>query len=184
MIYFTSDMHFDHENIIELSARPFNNIEEMNEELIRRHNSIVKPEDTVYDLGDFCFSRKASYFLHRLNGNRVRLNGNHDYDLSGPYMMVIKPDTLKDEFGRHIPITLCHFAMRSWFNSHYGSWHLFGHHHGLFEPHGMSFDVGVDNWDYYPISLDEVTEKMKTLKPIVDFRKQKRIDHEMRKEKK
>ena len=183
MIYFTSDMHFGHKNILELSNRPFSSIEEMDEELIRRYNSVVHAKDTVYDLGDFTFKEPQSY-LRRLKGNHIRLKGNHDYDISEPYMMVIKPENLRDEYGNHIPITLCHFAMRSWYNSHYGSWHLYGHHHGLFEPHGMSFDVGVDNWDYYPISLDEVIKKMETLNPIVDFRKQRRIDHEMRKEKK
>jgi calcineurin-like phosphoesterase family protein len=62
--------------------------------------------------------------------------------------------------------------MRSWPNSHYASWHLYGHHHGKLPPYGLSFDVGVDCWDFAPVSLGQVEEKMKTLKPIVDYRKE------------
>jgi calcineurin-like phosphoesterase family protein len=85
-------------------------------------------------------------------------------------MLVIKPQGLLDEYGNQIVITLCHYSMRSWEMSHYASWHLYGHHHGTLEPYGLSFDVGVDCWNYYPISLEQVAEKMATLKPIVDFR--------------
>lgn len=61
--------------------------------------------------------------------------------------------------------------MRSWHLSHYASFMLFGHHHGNLDPHGLSFDVGVDTNDFYPYSLNDIENKMKTLKPIVDFRK-------------
>ena len=46
-----------------------------------------------------------------------------------------------------------------------------GNSHGLLPPYGLSFDVGVDCWDFYPVSLEQVKEKMATLKPIIDFRK-------------
>jgi calcineurin-like phosphoesterase family protein len=61
--------------------------------------------------------------------------------------------------------------MRSWDKSHYASWCLFGHHHGLLEPYGLSFDVGVDCWNFFPVSLEQIDKKMSTLKPIVVFRK-------------
>ena len=169
-IYFTSDLHFGHKNIIHLSNRPFDSIEQMNEELIKRFNSKVKPGDTVYDLGDFSFKNPKEY-LEQLNGNIIRIKGSHDHDIKEPRMLVIKPDEVVDEYGDPVVITLCHYAMRSWEKSHYGSWALFGHHHGMLEPYGLSFDVGVDCWNYYPVSLDEVAEKMLTLEPIVDFRK-------------
>ena len=62
--------------------------------------------------------------------------------------------------------------MRSWNKSHYGSWCLWGHHHNNLEPYGLSFDVGQDTHNFYPYSLNEICDKMKTLKPIVDFRKE------------
>jgi len=170
MIYFSSDKHFNHKNILRYSNRPFSTVEEMNEEIIGRHNSRVNPEDTVYDLGDFAFSNHK-YFLSRLNGNIIRIKGSHDRDMKSPRMLVIKPEGLLDEYGNQRSITLCHYAMRTWETSHYGSFHLFGHSHGNLEPYGLSFDVGVDCWNYYPVSLDEVCAKMATLQPIVDFRK-------------
>jgi calcineurin-like phosphoesterase family protein len=169
-IYFTSDMHLGHKRIIELSKRPFSTLEEMDQTIIDRYNSVVKKGDTVYDLGDFSFTNPKKY-LDRFNVPSIRIKGSHDYDIKEPRMLVIKPKDLVDEYGSPLIITLCHYAMRSWEISHYGSWHLYGHHHGLLEPYGMSFDVGVDCWNFYPVSLEQVKEKMATLKPIVDFRK-------------
>ena len=51
--WFTSDEHHWHANIIRYSKRPFSSIVEMTEELVRRHNAVVKAEDTVWHLGDF-----------------------------------------------------------------------------------------------------------------------------------
>lgn len=169
-IFFTSDLHLGHKKVISLSNRPFASVEEMDEELITRFNSRVGPHDTVYDLGDTYFKNPKNY-AGRLNGNIIRIKGSHDHDIKEPYMLVITPNNLVDEYGEKISITLCHYAMRSWEKSHYASWHLYGHHHGLLESYGLSFDIGVDCWNYYPLSLEEVKEKMSTLKPIVDFRK-------------
>jgi calcineurin-like phosphoesterase family protein len=168
-IYFTSDLHLGHKNVIGYSKRPFASVEEMDEELIRRFNSVVKAGDTVYDLGDTYFKSPRLY-EGRFNGMTIRIKGSHDHDIKEPRMLVIKPKGLVDEYGNQIHITLCHYPMRSWEMSHYASWALFGHHHGTLEPYGLSFDVGVDCWDFYPISLEQVAEKMATLKPIVDFR--------------
>ena len=60
-------------------------------------------------------------------------------------------------------IVLCHYAMRVWDGSHYNSWMLYAHSHGKLESQGKSFDVGVDCWNYVPVSFDQVVEKMKTL---------------------
>lgn len=168
-IYFTSDMHLGHKNIIRLSNRPFSSVEEMDDEIINRFNSRVGHGDVVYDLGDMFFKHPEQY-RERMRGTILRIKGSHDHDIKEPYMLVIEPDGLLDEYGNQIPITLCHYAMRSWAQSHYAAWHLYGHHHGMLPPYGLSFDVGVDCWDFYPVSLEQVKEKMATLKPIVDFR--------------
>ena len=169
-IWFSADFHLNHANIIKYCKRPFSDINEMNEEIIRRWNSRVDHNDTGYILGDFCFGDPCKYY-NRLNGIVYILPGSHDKDLRGiPPEFILPPIyTLKlDPF-----ITLCHYAMRSWSRSHFASWHLFGHHHGKLEPYGLSFDIGVDAWNFYPVSLDEVAKKMATLKPIVDFRASK-----------
>ena len=168
-IYFTSDMHLGHKNIIKYSDRPFKSVEEMDEEIIRRFNSVVKADDIVYDLGDLCLSN-FNVYKYRFNGTLIRIKGSHDRDIKEPRMLVVAPEKLFDEYRNPISITLCHYAMRSWERSHYATWHLYGHHHGKLPPYGLSFDVGVDCWDFYPVSLDQVKEKMATLKPIADFR--------------
>jgi len=83
MIYFTSDTHFGHGNIIEYSNRPFKDSTEMNWTLIRNWNARVQKEDTVFFLGDFCFksgigSQKADFWKSQLNGNIIFISGNHD----------------------------------------------------------------------------------------------------------
>lgn len=79
--YFTSDTHFSHKNILEYEKehRPFSTIEEMNECLIERWNSVVRPKDNVYHLGDFCMGGKENIEIAgRLNGLKRLILGNHD----------------------------------------------------------------------------------------------------------
>jgi calcineurin-like phosphoesterase family protein len=167
MIWFTADTHFGHANIIKYCNRPFSSIEEMDSEIVNRWNACVKDIDDVYHLGDFCFGDPRKYF-RQLNGTVRILPGSHDKELYKLGNSVLeKMVTLKLEPN----ITLCHYAMRSWPLSHYATWHLFGHHHGKLEPYGLSFDVGADCWNYYPVSFEEISKKMATLQPIVDYRK-------------
>jgi len=76
MIYFTSDTHFDHENIIKYCNRPFKDVNHMNESMIENWNNTVNDTDTVMHLGDFSF--KSDKFINRLNGNITLIKGNHD----------------------------------------------------------------------------------------------------------
>ena len=168
--FFISDTHFGHGNILKYSNRSFDTIEEMDEKLIENWNEIVSKNDTICHLGDFCMRTDYRKYANRLNGNIVYIRGSHDQE-NWPYMNEFYPNGLKDEFGTKRLIVLCHYALRSWPKSHYASWHLFGHHHGKLDPYGLSFDVGVDCNNYYPFSLDEIIVKMKTLSPIVDFRR-------------
>ena len=170
-IWFTADLHLGHTNIIKYCNRPFSSVDEMDEELITRWNECINPTDIVYHLGDFCFGNPGKYFK-RLNGRITFIFGSHDRETAFP-IRIREISPLKDEYGNDRKIVMCHYAMRSWPHSHYASWHLFGHHHGKLEPYGLSFDVGVDCWDYNPVSLEEVADKMKTLAPIVDFRRKR-----------
>lgn len=80
MIFFTSDLHFWHANVIKYCNRPYASVEEMNEKLILNWNSVVSPKDTVYVLGDFSLAiRPVETFTHRLNGIKYLVSGNHDW---------------------------------------------------------------------------------------------------------
>ncbi len=80
MIYFISDTHFNHINIIKYCDRPFNNVKEMNEYIISKWNAIVKENDIVYHLGDVGFGTTEilKELVSRLNGTKILLRGNHD----------------------------------------------------------------------------------------------------------
>lgn len=86
--WFTSDTHFGHKNILEYEkdARPFSTIEEMHEVLIDRWNSVVKPNDVVYHLGDFCFGKRWIGIAERLKGRKRLVMGNHDTYPSAEYL--------------------------------------------------------------------------------------------------
>jgi len=173
MIYFSSDHHFYHKNIIRFSKRPFKDVDEMNEVMIERWNEKVSPTDTVYYLGDLAFragKQSTKSVLERLNGKIHLIEGNHEHDAlrnkwrfdSIQGILHIKvPDT--DARGGIQKITLCHYSMQVWKDSHYGSWGLYGHSHGsLDEREGFkSCDIGVDSWNFYPVSYDEIKEKFK-----------------------
>lgn len=169
--FFTADTHFRHTNILKHSNRPFLNIREHDEALIANWNSVVGEEDHVYHLGDFGFGSNESMFeiLCRLRGKIHFIRGNHDKNfLKGKckdrlvWVNDTKFLTVQEE-GVTYKIFLSHYAHRTWDRKHYGTWHLFGHSHGTMKPHGLSFDVGVDCWNYTPISLKTISKKMDSL---------------------
>lgn len=168
--WFTADTHFGHENLINYGIRPFISKEDMNEKLVANWNNNIADEDDVYVIGDFCFMDKDSgqAVLDRLKGRKHLVLGNHDKigrQLTG-WKWVKEYHEMTIE-GKHI--VLCHYAMRVWNRSHYGSWMLYGHSHGTLpdDPNLLSFDVGVDCHNYTPINMDSVKRIMekKTWKP-------------------
>jgi len=165
--WFSSDYHFGHANIIKYANRPFKDVDHMNETLIKRHNERVKPEDTVYFLGDFCFKgsigskpgegdkSKADYYMSRLNGNFVCIRGNHDNNNS----LATKLENAVIEIGgKHV--FLVHDPAD--FNQYYPI-NLVGHVHQNWRiktlPNRVKLvNVGVDVWNFYPVDIQEILE--------------------------
>lgn len=80
MIFFSSDQHYWHNNVIRYCTRPHASVEEMNEDMVLKWNQTVGPEDTVYVLGDFSLAfRAVETFPQRLMGNKILVPGNHDF---------------------------------------------------------------------------------------------------------
>ncbi len=130
-IFFTSDTHFGHANIIKYCNRPFESVNQMDEVLINNWNSVVRPDDEVYHLGDFSFADPKKY-VYRLNGKIHLIKGNHDYRRKDRLFLEAGIVWVKDlfELKKVDPnIVLCHYAMRVWPKSHYGAWQLYGHSH-------------------------------------------------------
>lgn len=164
MIYFTSDTHFNHNHIRLYCKRPFSSCEEMDGRIIYNWNKVVQPGDTIYHLGDFAFGGHeiVKQYRYRLNGKIHLILGNHDYNnriknIAGIFSSV--NDLLEIKYN-HQRIILCHYAMRTWSSSHSNSIQLYGHSHGNIPGIGKQMDVGVDCWNFTPISIDKVLEVM------------------------
>lgn len=170
--WFTADLHLGHANIIKYCNRPFTSASEMDMTLIQRWNSVVKPEDTVYFLGDFCFAvtEQAKAYLSQLHGQIHFIEGNHDKSAFQIKHMFSSYRKFSEINIENTPITLCHYAMRVFNKSHRGAYHLYGHSHGTLpeDDTTLSFDCGVDTNNFYPYSWEDVKRRMsaKLWKPI------------------
>lgn len=172
-IYFTSDLHFGHGNVIRYSNRPYANADEMDEALVANWNSVVGKEDSVYLLGDVTFRNKTKtlVLLYRLNGKIFLIRGNHDNDvlkaecaqrfewIKDLYLLKVPDEDAPRKFQ---PIVLCHYPLRTWNLMGHGAFMLHGHCHGTLtpDPNSRIMDVGVDCTDYKPISYDDVKKFM------------------------
>lgn len=164
-IWFTSDTHFGHKNAIKFCNRPFDSVEQMDEALIAFWNARVKPNDTVWHLGDFGFYKtydELNAVFSRLNGNKYLIVGNHDYgNTKRLFWEKVSPiEELK--FGKQT-LVLFHYPMTAWHRSYHGSHHLYGHVHGGLVGTDQCLDVGVDCWNYAPINYEEIKGRLKTL---------------------
>ena len=162
-IWFTSDTHFGHANIIKFCDRPFKNIQEHDEMLIANWNECVRPGDEVYHTGDFSFERHPEKTARRLMGNKHLIRGNHD---KSHHIKLISPhfNWVKDYYSLKVgnqKFILFHYPIRNWHHCYKGTIHLFGHSHGGTEDYGKSTDIGVDCWNYKPVHLDAILSYMK-----------------------
>lgn len=162
--YFTADTHFGHANIIRYCNRPYRDVNHMNEALIANWNRVVRPADTVYLLGDYGMGPSIRLVRPRLNGSIRLILGNHDKLKLEDACLFTSIDALKlvDVDGQRI--VLCHYAMRTWQFQSKGAWQLYGHSHGNLpeDPGLLSTDVGVDCWDYAPVSMSQLRARMAT----------------------
>ena len=152
--WWTSDSHFSHSNILEYCKRPYDNIHEMDEDLIKRGNDVVGEDDTVFHLGDFCFGNKK-YYTSRLNGDIILIKGNHD-DKSES---IIDNINIK-YFG--LDINLIHDYREGSLDY---DLILCGHLHELWKikrlPGVTIVNVGVDVWDYTPVNMKSIIKFIK-----------------------
>jgi len=168
-IWFISDTHWSHGNIIKFSERPYQDVVEMNKALTDNWNEVVKPQDEVYHLGDFAFTSHQSIknIVFSLNGRKHLVYGNHDKEilkkreefLSMPNGFISIEPYREIKVGEQM-ICLFHYGCRVWNKAHYGSWMLYGHSHGSLPPYGKSVDVGVDakfiHNEYRPTHFEEI----------------------------
>jgi calcineurin-like phosphoesterase family protein len=168
-VWFTSDTHFGHANIIRHCARPFRDAVEMDAALAANWNAVVRPGDEVWHLGDFAHrnARSAASYLRRLNGRVHLVWGNHDGEETRGLPLWASSQAYAEVTVEGQRLVLFHYALKVWNRSHRGALHLYGHSHGRLQGDAQCCDLGVDNpaWGYRPVSLPEVMAHLATLPP-------------------
>lgn len=178
-VFFTSDQHFCHANVIKYDGRPFNDVEEMNEQLILNWNSVVGEKDVVFYLGDLSFDRgsgNTQRIVNELNGKIHYILGNHDderdirklnrFETISDYvnLSIVDLDNPRKKQG----IMMMHYPILSWDKAHHGDWHLHGHCHQSLVTQNPEYykrkvlDMGCNGWEYRPVSYAEIKAIMAT----------------------
>lgn len=171
MIFYTSDLHLGHANILKLCNRPFSCVEEMDEVLIANWNAKVTNGDTVHILGDLMFrnTRPPEEYLSRLKGKKHLIVGNHDkawmkkVDLGRWFESVDMMSFFNDGQRK---ITECHYPMMSWPFSCRGGWMVYGHIHEntnmeywpLIARNEFMLNAGVDINGYAPVTFEQMQQ--------------------------
>lgn len=161
-VFFTSDTHFGHGGALGRFRRPFASVAEMDEAMVANWNATVAPDDTVWHLGDFALHRKADAMadlLARLNGVKHLVAGNND----GPDTLALAGWSSVRSYAEIViddtRLVMCHYAFRTWNGMHKGALNLHGHSHGQLKGMPRQIDVGVDVWDFRPITLSDIAAR-------------------------
>ena len=179
-IWFTSDHHFGHFNIIKYCNRPFNSVGHMHAMMESCWNDAVAPGDTVYYLGDFAMNaRMVPEILRNLNGTKILIAGNHDKCHSGTprwveHYLSAGFDSVQTEMDMEIAgenVLLHHFPYRNEADpnqKHFaqrpvdqGRWLIHGHVHDRWKVVKKQINVSVEVWDFSPVSLEALEQLIK-----------------------
>lgn len=169
--WYCADPHFGHDAIVEFCNRPFKNADEADEAILRNLHERVGPDDQLWLLGDFALGRRKldktwlREMFDRLPGAEHHLIvGNHDDEIiqSLPWTTVSQIAEVRDGTKRQFN-TLFHYPMHTWNHARRGAYCLFGHVHDNWLGTRNCVNVGLDVWDFYPVSFDEIERRSKTL---------------------
>jgi calcineurin-like phosphoesterase family protein len=189
-VFLTSDTHFGHVNICNFTnydgspVRPWDSVEEMDEEMVKRWNETVGPKDKVYHLGDVVINRKSLQILDRLNGDKVLIKGNHDIFPLKDYVKYFR-----DIRAYHVMngCILSHIPVHKESIARFGT-NIHGHTHGnrVRKLRGVNVKTGellysdvidpsyfcvcVEQTDFRPISFEDVMKRIKDQGGQVGFR--------------
>lgn len=167
--YIVADPHFGHNGVCKFTApdgvsklRPWDNVQDMDAELIRRWNSVVRPDDEVYVLGDVCMNRKSLATIGQCNGRKHLIKGNHDVfkleEYQAFFYEVSACRALNDMILTHIPI---HTSQLGRFGQNVHG-HLHAHEvlqdDGTIDPRYTC--VSVEHQDYFPITMEQLRVKI------------------------
>jgi calcineurin-like phosphoesterase family protein len=172
-VFLVSDTHFGHAGVCHFTRndgvtklRPWTDPDEMDEEMVKRWNETVRPNDKVYHLGDVVINRKALKIMHRLNGDKVLIRGNHD---------IFRDDEYREHFRElrayHVMngMILSHIPIHTESLGRFGV-NIHGHLHsnrvmtevwGDYVIDPRYHCVCVEHTDYRPILFEDVIKRIK-----------------------
>ena len=180
-VFLVSDTHFGHLGVCKFTRndgvtklRPWDNPEEMDEEMVKRWNETVKPTDKVYHLGDVVINRKAMGIMRRLNGDKVLIRGNHD---------IFRDEEYREHFRElrayHVMngMILSHIPIHSESLGRFGT-NIHGHLHANRVMTGIKNSkidpryhcVCVEQTDFRPILFEDVIKRIKEEGGEIGFR--------------
>lgn len=175
MIYFTSDLHFNHDKEFIYKNRGFNSIEEMNNAIIKNWNNTINDSDTVYILGDIMLglSDESIKLFNKLKGQKKIVLGNHDTSyraeiysqapntevLGYAYLIKIKKQLF---YLSHYPTIMrddpAHFRLN------HSAICLFGHIHStekFYKDYPYIYHVGLDAHNFTPVALPDILDDIR-----------------------
>lgn len=186
-IFYTSDLHLGHANVIKYDGRPFESVDEMDEALIDNWNSVVGRCDTVYVLGDLVWGSTDRWreYIPKLNGYKYLIKGNHDLkefptDVRRMFYGIYDYKEITDEGRRVIMSHYCMPFYRADYNPNI--YHLYGHMHNTDEEAMLLeikkwiqnndprddvkskcqfYNAWCGYYDYRPVTLDQILDKWK-----------------------
>lgn len=194
--FFTADTHFGHKNVIPYCKRPYTDTHEMDEDLIKKWNETVSPDDTIFHLGDFAFASqlRTKEIIGRLNGYKILIMGNHDrknadwWESAGfnramkpPYGQVVSYLEGPDKAG--VRFYMSHFPHREVMGEYDQRDYLaqrapqravldrplvHGHVHESWKLRPNLVNAGVDVWGYKPVHLSKVLECVNHVRDLAD----------------
>ena len=190
MQWFTSDHHFGHNNVINYCDRPFLSADHMDQEMIAKWNQMIKPKDTVWYLGDFSFRSKAKSIeiLNILNGTKILVKGNHDGSNNRMkeigFSSVIQSAKIEISANKgriKFEVNLSHYPYRYVGSNkeHQERFHdrrlddngkflLCGHIHEKWRTKQRMINVGVDVWNFFPVSEETICKTIENLREYTD----------------
>ena len=178
--WFSSDYHLGHKNIINYCNRPFKNLQQMNETIIRNHNQRVKEDDVSVHIGDFCFRNssdkrgegvrvKSLEWEKKLNGKIIHVSGNHDKNngvksiIQGMLIEFMKHKVWcvhkPQHYNKEYAINFVGHVHQAWDIKLKGD-HIFDNEGKIMILESDLINVGVDVNNFRPVSFEELIKKL------------------------
>ena len=198
-IFFSSDQHFGHRNVVKFCNRPYADEKEMGKALIENWNNVVGPDDIIVTMGDFFWfndSQSIKRVVNQLNGTIYMVLGNHDKKesfrrcdpekliiLDGISHIFLRCEDDNRWYEKTFEIVCCHYPLMTWSHRDRGAINLFGHiHSGWMRScddydqmlplwRGQQLDVGVDNQNFTPVVFEDVLAQLADEKRKLLFEK-------------